>query len=299
MQKQPDRKFRMVDWALIAMMILPLLVAIVIQVLTKPYSEGISVSGARIFLEIPMPLMPLLITEAQINSWLIMITITGLALYLTHGIRAGVKTKRQLVAEWAVEKVQALVTENMDPIFHESYGPFIATILALSALSSLMALLGVYPPTSDVNVVAGWSILVFFLMTKNKLKTGVGAYLKGYLEPIFIMLPMNIIGEFATPISMALRHYGNVLSGTVISTLVATGLAMVSNALLGWLPGFLGEVPFLQVGIPAVLSVYFDIFSGCMQAYIFAILTVLNVAGAYPGSDAVAEFRARRKKKVA
>lgn len=294
--KEPDRRFRLVDGLLLCMMVLPLLAGIVLQVLTKPASEGISISGARIFLEIPMPLMPLLITEAQINSWLIMITIVGLALYLTHGIRAGVKTRRQLAAEWAVEKVEDMVCSNMDPVFHASYGPFILTILALSALSSLMALLGLFPPTSDVNVVAGWSILVFILITRNKLKAGLGAYLKGFLEPIFIMLPMNIIGEIATPISMALRHYGNVISGTVISTLVAAGLTLLSKVILGWLPGFLGEIPFLQIGLPAVLSVYFDIFSGCMQAYIFAILTVLNVTSAYPGTEAVEAFRAKKRR---
>lgn len=294
--KKQDRHFQMVDWLLIAMMVLPLVAGMVLQVLTKPASEGISITGARIFLEIPMPLMPLLITEAQINSWLIMITITGVALYLTHGIRAGVETKRQTVAEWAVEKVEGLVRGNMDPVFHESYGPFIAAILALSALSSLMAMLGLFPPTADVNVVAGWSILVFILITKNKLKTGLGAYLKGYLSPIFIMLPMNIIGEFATPISMAMRHYGNVISGTVISTLVAAGLTVVSNAVLGWLPGFLGEIPLLRVGLPAVLSVYFDIFSSCMQAFIFAILTILNITGAYPGTDEIEAFKAKKRK---
>lgn len=294
--KKQEHHFQVVDWLLIAMMVLPLLAGMVIQVLTKPATEGISITGARIFFEIPMPLMPLLITEAQINSWLIMITIVGLALYLTHGIRAGVKTKRQTVAEWAVEKVEGLVKGNMDPVFHETYGPFVAAILALSALSSLMAMLGLFPPTADVNVVAGWSILVFILITKNKLKTGLGAYLKGYLSPIFIMLPMNIIGEFATPISMAMRHYGNVISGTVISTLVAAGLTVVSNAVLGWLPGFLGEIPLLRVGLPAILSVYFDIFSSCMQAFIFAILTILNISGAYPGTDEIEAFKARKQK---
>lgn len=294
MNKQ-DRHFRIVDWLLIAMMVLPLVAGMTLQVLTKPASEGISITGARIFLEIPFPLMPILITEAQINSWLIMITIIGLCMYLTHGIRAGVSTKRQLVAEWMVEQVEKLVAGNMDPVFHESYGPFIAAILALSALSSLMAMLGLFPPTADVNVVAGWSILVFILITKNKLKTGVGAYLKGYLSPIFIMLPMNIIGEFATPISMAMRHYGNVISGTVISTLVAAGLTVVNNAVLGWLPGFLGEIPFLRVGLPAILSVYFDIFSSCMQAFIFAILTILNITGAYPGTDEIEAFKAKKR----
>ena len=93
---------------------------------------------------------------------------------------------------------------------------------------------------------------------------------------------MNVLSEVATPLSMAFRHYGNVLSGTVIAALVATGLQGLSRLLLGWLPGFLGEIPFLQIGIPAVLSVYFDLFSGCLQAYIFAMLTMMYVSGGFP-----------------
>ena len=110
------------------------------------------------------------------------------------------------------------------------------------------------------------------------------------------MLPMNIIGEFATPISMTFRHFGNVVSGTVIGTLVATALAALSNMLLGWLPGFLGEIPFLQVGIPAILSIYFDLFSSCIQAFIFAMLTMFNISGAYPGDELAARAERRQKK---
>ena len=76
---------------------------------------------------------------------------------------------------------------------------------------------------------------------------------------------------------MAFRHYGNVLSGTVISVLVAAGLQGLSNIIFGALPGFLGDIPFLRIGIPAVLSVYFDIFSGCLQAYIFAMRTNIHL----------------------
>ena len=81
---------------------------------------------------------------------------------------------------------------------------------------------------------------------------------------------------------MAFRHYGNVLSGVVIASLVAYALQSVSGMILGWLPGFLGEIPFLQVGIPAILSLYFDIFSGLMQAFIFAMLTMLYIATGAP-----------------
>ena len=69
-------------------------------------------------------------------------------------------------------------------------------------------------------------------------------------------------------------------------------------ALLGWLPGFLGEIPFLQVGIPAILSAYFDVFSGCIQAFIFAMLTMLYISGGYPGEE-LASREARRKEKAA
>lgn len=287
-----QRKWRTKDGLYLAMMIVPIVIAILIQILTAPASEGISITGARIFFEIPMPMMPLLITEAQVNSWLIMITIVGVCLFLTNGIHENRGDWRQMASEWLVEKMDGLVTENMDPIFHDSYAPFVGAVLALSAFSSLMSLFGVYPPTSDLNVVGGWAILVFILITKNKLKAGLWYYTKGYLEPIPVMLPMNIISEIATPVSMAFRHFGNVLSGSVISALVAWALAGASSALLGWLPGFLGEIPILRVGLPAILSAYFDVFSGCIQAFIFSMLTMLYISGAYPGE----ELEARKAK---
>ncbi|MBQ3155827.1 MAG: F0F1 ATP synthase subunit A [Clostridia bacterium] len=269
-----------------------------IKVLTTPASEGISITGARILFTIPMPIQDLIISEAQVNSWLILITILGFCLFITHGLKEDKRDWRQMAAEWIVEKVDDLVHNSMENVFHDSYAPFIATILAISACSSLMSLFGVFPPTADVNVIAGWSILVFALITKNKLKAGIGNYAKGFLEPIPVMLPMNILSEFATPISMTFRHFGNVMSGTVIATLVAWALQNLSAMVLGWLPGFLGDVPFLQVGIPAILSVYFDIFSGCIQAYIFAMLTMLNVSGAYP-AEAIAERLAKREERKA
>ena len=96
---------------------------------------------------------------------------------------------------------------------------------------------------------------------------------------------MNLIGEFATPVSMAFRHYGNILSGAVISALIGGALTGLTKSLLGFLPGFLGDIPFLRIGLPAILSIYFYVFSGIMQAFIFAMLTMLNVAGAVPWDD--------------
>ena len=177
-----------------------------------------------------------------------------------------------------------------------AFAPFAAAVMALSAFSSLMSLVGLRAPTADMNVVAGWAILCFALITHYKLKGGLGYYLKGFTEPFLPFTPLNILGEVATPISMAFRHYGNVLSGSVVSALIAAGLASVSAAVFEKLPGVLGSIPFLQVGLPAVLSIYFDVFSGCLQAFIFAMLTMLNIAGGFP-EDKWLERRKRKAKR--
>lgn len=286
------QRFKLFDTLYTAMMILPVVCGIIIKILTTPISEGISISGAKIFFTIKMPIQDLPITESQIHSWLVMISITGVCLYLTHGIKEKSDTKRQHVAEWIVENTQKLVDGNMGDYF-SGFAPFIAAILSLSAFSSLLALFGLYAPTSDVNVTAGWAILVFFLITYYKMKCGPVVYAKSFGEPVPFLAPLNIISEFATPVSMAFRHYGNVLSGSVISVLLAVGLQGLSSMVLGKLPGFLGEFPLFQIGIPAVLSIYFDVFSGVLQAYIFAMLTMLYVAGAFPADE---YFRRKAKK---
>lgn len=273
-----SRLFKAVDILYILMMILPVLFAIVLKVLTNPVSEGIDIRGANIFFQIPMPIQNLPITESQVNSAMVIISITGLCLFLTHGIMGDKLLTRHHVAEFLVEKAQGLVDGNMGEGF-SGFAPFITAILALSAFSSLLSLFGLYAPTSDVNIVGGWAILVFILITYYKLKPGPIQYIKSFGDPVPFLAPLNIIGEVATPISMAFRHYGNVLSGAVIGVLVAAGLQGLSAMIFGSLPGFLGQFPFLQVGIPAVLSIYFDVFSGLLQAYIFAMLTMLYVSG--------------------
>ncbi len=287
-------RFKLIDTFYIIMMILPLAFGMVINTLTKPLSEGITLKGARIFFTIPMPIQNLPITEAQVNSALVVITVLFFCLYMTHGISEHIKLKRQHFAELIVEKVDGLVVANMGEHF-KGYSSFIIAIMALSAVSSLSSLLGLFPPTSDLNIVGGWALLVFILITYYKLKCGPLYYLKGFTQPIAVLAPINFISEFATPVSMSFRHYGNILSGTVISTLIAAGLSGLSAMLLKFLPGFLSEIPWLQIGIPAVLSIYFDVFSGCLQAFIFAMLTMLNVSGAFD----IDEFKKRKTKKLA
>lgn len=278
--KKTSLRFKIADIFYIAMMIIPIVFGIVLKVLTTPASEGISITGARIYFTIPMPLQDFPVTESQVNSVIALTVIFFLCLFLTHGMTEKIDLKRQHFAEMAVEKVDALVQENMGRYF-AGFTPFIVAILALSAISSLLTLCGLFPPTSDINIVGGWAVLVFILITYYKMKCGPLNYLKSFTQPVALLTPINLISEVATPVSMAFRHYGNVLSGTVISVLLGSALAGLSSKVLGWLPGFLADMPLFQVGIPAVLSLYFDLFSGCLQAFIFAMLTMMYVAGAF------------------
>ena len=295
--KNKSLKFKVVDILYITMMIAPILAMIVLKVLFTPPSEGVSITGPLIYFKIPMPLQDFIITESQINSWLVIITILGVCLYMTHGLTEKAELKRQHFAELMVEKAEALISDNMGEYFMV-FAPFIMAIMAISAFSSLLSLFGLFPPTSDMNVVAGWSILVFGIITYYKLKCGPANYLKGFTEPVAILTPINIIGEFATPISMAFRHYGNVLSGVVVSVLVGSALQGLSAMLLSWAPAFIAGIPIFQIGIPAVLSVYFDLFSGLLQAFIFAMLTMLYVSGAFDPEGYLEYKRKKQEKKM-
>ena len=290
--------FKIVDVLLIIGAVLPLVFGMILKILFNPASEGISISGALVYFTIPMPLQNLPITESQVNSALVVITIFFLCLYFTHGLSVKSNLKRQLIAEWIVKQTQSLVKTNMSDYF-SGFAPFVAAIMGLSAFSSLLALLGLYAPTSDINIVGGWAILVFVLITYYKMKCGPLHYVKSFGDPVPFLSPLNIISEVATPISMAFRHYGNVLSGAVISVLVATGLRGLSNIIYSLLPKALERVlsnlPILQIGLPAILSIYFDVFSGCLQAFIFAMLTMIYVARGFPEED----YFARKAKKLA
>ena len=285
-------RFKWTDRLLILMMILPLVICVALKVMYRvPDPAGkIDISGAMIYFQLDsFPLQPLVISEAQVNSWGVLLSLLALCLYLTHGLTEKAATRRQLVAEWIVEKCEGLVGANMG----ERYGGFeylVAAIMGLSGASSLSCLIGLFAPTGDINVTAGWAILVFILVTREKLAGGILNYLKGFTEPVVLFTPMNFISEFSLPVSMAFRHYGNVMSGAVISTLIGAALRSLSGMLLGFLP-----FPLLQIGIPAVFSIYFDVFSGLMQAFIFAMLTMLNVAGAFPAEA----WEKRQKKKQA
>ena len=247
----------------------------------------VDISGARVFFTIPtnIPILgDLQISETLVVSWIVMALITGLCIWLTHDLKVEKISKRQAVAEMWVEMANKFVIGNAGEKFRKLI-PFVAALFATSVVSNLISLIGLRSPTADLSTEAAWAIVVFIMITAQKIKTsGFGGYLKGFTTPIAVMTPFNVLSELATPISLACRHFGNILSGVVINALIYGALALASSKLLGLLPGVLGgvlsQIPILSVGLPAITSVYFDWFSGVMQAFIFCMLTVMYIANA-------------------
>ncbi|HIY13152.1 MAG TPA: F0F1 ATP synthase subunit A [Candidatus Agathobaculum merdipullorum] len=208
------------------------------------------------------------------NAWIVMAFILFLCIFLTRRMEKIPKGK-QALAEKAVIMIDNLVDSTMGQGCR-AFSPYIATLLMSSLFGSLASLFWMRPVTADLNTTLGWAIMTFILITYNKIRYGgIGGYVKSFFEPIFVMAPLNLLSEVATPVSMSFRHFGNMAGGLVISTLMMGALEVLSNAILGFLP-----VPLLQIGIPGVLSLYFDCFTACMQAFIFSMLTMAYVGDA-------------------
>ena len=284
----------------------------------------VSINGARILHTIEnVPLLgSVQITQTLAVSWLVMAIITGLCIWLGSGLTVTNISRKQAVAEMGYNAIVNFVRGNMGTEF-DRYIPLVCTIFITSVISNLISLVGIWSPTADLMTELAWGLVVFVLITYHKIKSsGLAGYLRGFLDPIFILLPINIMSECFTPVSMACRHFGNILSGTVISTLIYAALTAANNALFGALgssllvavivtalglavavvgyrqkkkrlliPGaiiaILGVLavftnlgatyPWLTIGIPAIPSLYFDWFGGCIQAFIFCTLTTLFI----------------------
>ena len=284
----------------------------------------VSINGARILATIEnVPLFgSVQITQTLTASWLVMLIISGLLIWLGSGLKVSGISRKQAVAEMAYTSLVNFVRGNMGTGF-DHYIPLVGTIFITSVISNLISLLGIWSPTADLMTELAWALVVFVLITYHKIKSsGIVAYMKSFLDPIAVLLPINIMSECFTPVSMACLHFGNILSGTVISALIYAALAAANNALFGLLGsslvaaicvaalgallilfgkkankklffilgiivavlGVLAVItnlgvhyPWLTVGIPAIPSLYFDWFGGCIQAFIFCTLTTLFI----------------------
>lgn len=201
------------------------------------------------------------LTTSHVCMLIIIATIMIFALVARRRIlRADeVPTGFQNVVEFIVELLQSFVNSTMGT-HARKYVNYIGTLFFFVLLSNISGLFGLRPPTADYGTTFSLAMITFVMIQYNNLKCNkIGAF-TGLFQPLWFLFPINLIGEIATPVSMSLRLFGNVMAGTVMMAL------------------YYGLLPiFVKLGIPAALHVYFDLFSGAIQAYVFCMLTMVFV----------------------
>lgn len=226
--------------------------------------------GPYIVMELPFGI-PL--SQTVVTSWLLMAIIMLLTFLGTRNMQM-VPTKRQIVTEAVVGTINNLTKQTMGEK-NAHFAPYIGTLIIFIAFSNLSGLVGLRPPTADINTTLGLALITFCMIQGFSIYSkGIIGYIKSFFQPIVFMAPLNIIGELATPVSLSFRLFGNITGGLIMMSLLYGALGYVTEAVLH-IP-----IPILQVGIPAFLHIYFDLFAGLIQSFIFAMLTMVFVANA-------------------
>ena len=211
------------------------------------------------------------VTQTVTTTWLIMALLIGLSILGTRKFRS-IPEGRQNFAELVVDSINGLVKQTMGDA-NIGFAPYMGTLILFVSIANIAGLFGFRPPTADVNTTMGLALMTFvmihFFGAKSK---GTGTYLKGFLEPFPALLPLNLMGEIATPISLSFRLFGNIVGGLIIMNLLYGALGGLTTKLLGI------SIPIFQVGLPVVLHVYFDLFAGVLQSFIFTMLTMVFIS---------------------
>lgn len=229
-------------------------------------------NGPRIILEIGS----IGISETVVVSWIIIAFLAVVSYFATRNLQK-VPKGHQIIVEAIVGTFNSFVPDTMGHNvvkFMPNIVPYIGSLFLFFACSNLAGLVGLRSPTTDLNTTGAWAIITFIMIYVNGVRTKGLAHFKELLEPVPFLLPLNIIGELAKPISLSFRPFGNITGGTVIMALFYSFLGFLSNAL------FKIEIPFLQLVIPVPLHLYFDLFSGILQSFIFIMLTMVFVSSA-------------------
>lgn len=209
------------------------------------------------------------ITTTHVCVLIVFLIITAFCIAAGHMVKHAreVPTGFQNVVELIVEKLDNMTVGVMGR-HAVRYRNYIGTIFIFILFSNFSGLFGLRPPTADYGVTFGLAIISFTLIRYNELKyQKLSGVLKGLCDPWPIWAPINIIGNLAVPISLSLRLFANILSGTAIMALIYTLLSKIAYV---W---------------PAALHVYFDLFSGAIQTYVFCMLTMTYIADACGSSE--------------
>jgi F-type H+-transporting ATPase subunit a len=201
---------------------------------------------------------PIPITEPVVVTWVIMLLLAGFGYVATRRLTL-LPSKTQAVLEMVVEAIDGQVRDTMqvDPVPYRALIGSIFIYVLVANWSSLVP--GIEPPTAHLETDAALALIVLAATIGYGLKTrGVRGYLKTFAEPSWVMIPLNLVEQITRTFSLIVRLFGNVMSGVFVIGIVLS------------LAGLLVPIPLMAL----------DLLTGAVQAYIFAVLAMVFIAGA-------------------
>ncbi len=214
---------------------------------------------------IKLPGLQIPVADVVVVMWVIMAVLIFFSIFLTRKLTA-VPHKKQNVAEIIVEFINNIAKDAIGKHHWRAFAPYLGTIFLFLIFANTVSIFNVIPgegfklrpPTRNINVTACMAIMsiivVIYAGIRYKKMSG---WLKSFIEPIPLMLPFKILDYGIKPLSLALRLFGNILGAFIVMELIYMAMPPV---------------------VPAVISVYFDLFDGILQAYVFMFLTSLYIA---------------------
>ncbi|NQW10174.1 MAG: F0F1 ATP synthase subunit A [Alphaproteobacteria bacterium] len=193
-------------------------------------------------------------------TWVVMAVLVVGSWLITRKLEATDAASRWRTAlEVIVVTIEGQIAEMM-PGEQRRFIPFVGTLFLFIAVSNLLLVVpGFSPPTASLSTTTALALCVLVSVPAfGVAERGVGGYLAQYLKPTILMLPFNVIGEFSRALALAIRLYGNIMSGVVIAAIL------------------LGVAPLL---FPVVMDLL-ALLTGMIQAYIFAVLAMVYIASA-------------------
>ena len=193
---------------------------------------------------------------------LMIFTVVARTCYL-KAVKAGKPTSFSTIIEMGVDLLIRFVEDTLGSKAAKHYITYIGVLFLYIFFSNTSGLFGLRPPTADYGTTLCLALITFCMIEYADIRYNKWGAVKALFEPVFFFFPMNVISVFSTPLSMSLRLFGNILGGTVLMAL------------------YYGMIPwFAKLGVPAALHVYFDLFSGAIQTYVFCMLTMTYVSDA-------------------
>lgn len=197
------------------------------------------------------------VSESVVVTWGIMGVFLILSILVTRNLKVENPGRGQLLLETVVTKLQGIVSGILGEE-GEGYVPYLTSIMLYLLIANLVGILGFKPPTKDLNVTAALALFSILLIEFAGLrKKGLFRWMKSFAKPLPVMTPINILEIFTRPLSLCMRLFGNVLGAFAVMKLIEA---------------------VIPIGVPVIFGIYFDVFDGIIQAYVFVFLTGLFVS---------------------